>query len=505
MLPPAPFAFQSRIRQKKGTNKLMPRRSRGVLLPPVPARQPRRADVYLALRNWVLEGLVAPGERLPSTREAAADYGVSRGLMEEVYTQLLDEGLLERSVGRGTFIANHEGRSSVVARAGESVYDALSVSTRGLELASNRACRVPHEFKAFNAGVADTNEFPWKTWQRIQARAARDLRCADMNFTDPRGLPALRTSLAHHLTQLRGLRCTADQVIVFNSMHQALYLLALLLINPGDTVWAEDPGYPGARAALKLAGAVVASIPVDHAGLCIEVGLKRAPNSRLVYVTPAHQFPTGAVMSVERRLALLNWAEKHDAWVLEDDYDGEFQYVGQPMTPLYSLHERGRVLYLGTLSKSMFVSLRLAFAVVPEGMVEHLANIRTQIDAFNAPLTQLAMSRFMDEGHFSTHVRRMRGVYAAKCAAVTEGLAPLCACGWTWEDTTMGVQILLHHPDAQEVRRTAKASGLAVHLLSSYRHKPVQGDGLLLRFGGLSIPTIRRGVEQLVSAARPAV
>lgn len=206
-------------------------------------------------------------------------------------------------------------------------------------------------------------------------------------------------------------------------------------------------------------------------------------------------------MSVERRVALLNWAEKRDAWILEDDYDGEFQYVGQPMAPLHSLDQHDRVLYLGTLSKSMFVSLRLAFAVVPEPMVEHLANIRTQLDAFNAPLAQLAMSRFMDEGHFSAHVRRMRGVYADKCAIVTGALAPLSDRGWTWDDITTSVQIMLHHPDAQEVRRTARAGGLALHLLSSYRHKAAQDDGLLLRFGGLSVPTIRRGVEQLVSAA----
>jgi len=171
------------------------------------------------------------------------------------------------------------------------------------------------------------------------------------------------------------------------------------------------------------------------------------------------------------------------------------------LTPLYSLDRHARVLYLGTLSKSMFVSLRLAFAVVPEVMVEQLANIRSQFDAFSAPLAQLAMSRFMDEGHFSTHVRRMRGVYAAKCAVCREGLAPLADCGWTWEANTVGVQILLHHPDAREVRRTAEASGLALHFLNSYRHKPAKDDGLLLRFGGLSVSAIRAGLERLVSAA----
>jgi GntR family transcriptional regulator/MocR family aminotransferase len=479
----------------------MPRRSRGVLLPPVPVRHPRRVDVYLALRNSVLAGLLAPGERLPSSRKAAADYGVSRGLLEEVYSQLMDEGLLERTVGRGTFIANRPARPAVPARIEKAPPSALSVSTRGHKLASNRTSRAPDEFKPFNAGVADTDEFPWKIWQTIQARAAHDLKRADMNFTDPRGLPALRSALAHHLAQLRGVRCTAEQIIIFNSTHQALYSMALLLMNPGDTAWMEDPGYPGARAALELAGAVIVNIPVDAEGLRVAVGLRFAPTSRLAYVTPSNQFPSGVAMSLERRIALLNWAEKADSWVLEDDYDGEFRYVGQPLTPLYSLDRHARVLYLGTLSKSMFVSLRLAFAVVPEVMVEQLANIRSQFDAFSAPLAQLAMSRFMDEGHFSTHVRRMRGVYAAKCAVCREGLAPLADRGWTWEANTVGVQIMLRHSDSQEVRRTAEASRLALHFLNSYRHKPAKDDGLLLRFGGLSINAIRPGIEQLVSAA----
>jgi GntR family transcriptional regulator / MocR family aminotransferase len=187
-------------------------------------------------------------------------------------------------------------------------------------------------------------------------------------------------------------------------------------MDPDDQAWMEDPGYPGARAALALAGAAVVNIPVDREGMQVAAGLRRAPNARLAYVTPPHQFPMGVAMSAERRFALLDWAEKHDAWILEDDYDGEFRYVGQPLTPLYSLDQHARVLYLGTLSKSMFVSLRLAFAVVPEAMVEQTVNIRTQFDAFSAPLSQLAMSRFMDEGHFSTHVRQ--------CAACTPTSAP---------------------------------------------------------------------------------
>src|SRR5258708_30427213 len=190
----------------------MPRYARGVLLPPVVAERPRRASVYRTLRNAVLEGVLVPGDQLPSSRRAAADYGVSRGLLEEVYSQLMEEGFLERGVGRGTFIASQVSRLPPPSAAGRAPQRMLSASVRGLRLAGNLTCREPEEFKPFNAGVADTSEFPWKAWQRLQGRAVRDLKRADMNFADPRGLAALRAALAHYLATLRGARGSPKQV-----------------------------------------------------------------------------------------------------------------------------------------------------------------------------------------------------------------------------------------------------------------------------------------------------
>ena len=480
----------------------MPRRPQGALLPPAPGTPPRRAALYRSLRNAVLEGLLQPGERLPSSRQAAADYGVSRGLVEEVYAQLMEEGFLSRSVGRGSFIAAQVSRLSaqIVAKPTPTA----APSRRGARLASNVSCREPEEFRPFNAGVADSAEFPWKVWQRLQARASRELGRASLDFADPRGLPELRQALAHHLAQLRGMRCGAGQIVVFNSAQQALYAIALLLLDPGDAAWVEDPGYPGAWAALELAGARLTYVPADSEGLDVAAGIKCAPRARLVYVTPPHQYPTGAALSMERRIALLDWAQKHKAWVLEDDYDGEFRYAGQPLTPLHSLDLGGRVLYLGTLSKSMFVSLRLAFAVVPEPLVEPLANIRSQLDTFSPPLAQLTMSRFMDEGHFSAHVRRMRGVYAAKYLQLTTGLAPLAARGWSLPENPVGLHVLLHHRDGALVRRVVRSSGLDLGLLSSYRNRPARDDGLLLRFGGLNSAQITSGTAALLRAAGAA-
>jgi GntR family transcriptional regulator/MocR family aminotransferase len=482
----------------------MARRSRGALLPPVRAGRVRRRDLYRALRTAVLEGVLAPGERLPSSRQAGADYGVSRGLVEEVYGQLTEEGFLDRAVGRGTFVAGRAARLIAPAARHGGQRHPPAPSRRGLAAVAGALCREPPASRPFNAGIADTSAFPWKTWQRLQARAARELGPAALDFADPRGLPALREAIARYLAQLRGIRCKPGQVIVFSSAQQALCSLAVLLLDRGDPVWIENPGYPGARAALDLAGAAITPVPVDGEGIRVEIGARRAPRARLAYLTPSHQYPTGAALSLERRIALLDWAAKNDAWLVEDDYDGEFRYAGQPLTALYSLDPHARVLYVGTLSKAMFVSLRLAYAVVPEGLVEPLASLRTQLDGFTPALPQMVMSLFMDEGHFSSHLRRMRAAYGAKRAELVEGLSPLAARGWTWSSNPAGLHLLVRHRAGDYVRRIAAASPLDLALLGSYRVGAASDDGLFLRFGGLDLASLRGGVAGLVAVALKA-
>jgi len=481
---------------------LLVRQARGVLLPPVRAGRVRRRDLYRVLRTAVLEGVLAPGERLPSSRQAAADYGVSRGLMEEVFGQLTEEGFLDRAVGRGTFVAvRAAGLIPPTTQEGLQRH-APAPSRRGLAFVANAACREPPAPRPFNAGTADTRDFPWKVWQRLQNRAGRELGHAAMDFADPRGVPALRGAIARYLAQLRGLRCRPEQVIVFSSAQQALCALAVLLLDRGDGVWVEDPGYPGALAAFELAGATVTPVPVDGEGMRVEIGVRRAPHARLAYLTPAHQYPTGVALSLERRIALLDWAGREDSWVVEDDYDGEFRYTGQPLTALRSLDPHARVLYVGTLSKAMFVSLRLAYAVVPEALVEPLASLRTQLDGFTPALPQMAMSLFMEEGHFSSHLRRMRAAYGAKRAELVEGLTPLAARGWAWSSNPAGLHLLVRHPAGDYVRAIAAASSLDLALLSSYRVGSARDDGLFLRFGGLGPASLRAGVAALVAVER---
>lgn len=477
------------------------RHSKGALLPPASKKDRlRRADLYGALRNAVLEGVLPSGERLPSTRRAAADYGVSRGLMEEVFAQLADEGLFERFVGRGTFVSSGltELKKPSRTRTGTSRGD---LSRRGLTAAANAACREPDQPRPFNAGIADTSEFPWKIWWRLQMRATRELARTALDFADPRGLPDLRSAIAKYLAQYRGIRCTPGQVVIFNSAQQALNALAILLLQRGEAVWIEDPCYLGARAAFELAGAVPVPIAVDDDGLLVEAAIQRAPRARMAYVTPSHQYPTGVVLSLQRRIELLQWASRHRLWIVEDDYDGEFRYAGQPLSSLYSLDAQAQVIYLGSLNKSMFVSLRLAYVVVPEELVELLANIRTQMDGFSPAVQQMTMALFMEEGYFASHLRRMRAVYGAKRKALVDGLASLAASGWTWSNNPAGMSLLVRHKNGAYVRKIARASSLDLALLSRYSARFTREDGLFLRFGALDYKNIHGGIQELTAVA----
>lgn len=478
------------------------RKSRGALLPPIRAGRVRRGDLYSTLRAALLEGVLAPGERLPSTRQAAADYGVSRGMLEEVFAQLTEEGFLDRAVGRGTFVTSTMSRLSAPLARNRNQRSAVTSSRRGARIAGNAACREPKRLRAFNAGIADTSEFPWKTWLRMQARAARELGRDALTFADPRGLPNLRTAIARYLAQFRGIRCHAGQVLVFNSSQQALNAISVLLLDRGDPIWIEDPCYLGARAAFTLAGANIMPVVVDDEGICVDAGIQRSPHARLAYVTPTHQYPSGVALSLERRISLLEWAAQNKSWIVEDDYDGEFRYEGQPLTTLHALDSHARVLYVGTLNKSMFVSLRLAYAILPEELVEPLANIRTQLDGFTPAEQQMTMSLFMDEGHFSSHLRRMRALYGSKRAALLEELAPLASLGWTWPANPAGMHLLVRHEQGGYVRSVAARSGLELALLSAYRAARRSDDGLLLRFGALDEATVRAGAETLVAASR---
>ena len=473
----------------------MPKASRGALLPPLGVTRVRRKDIYRQLRNGILDGTLPSKTRLPSTRGLAREYKVSRTTVEDVYQQLETEGFLLRLRGSGSFV------SSIfrAARTTRTKSASIFLSKRGARLAADARCREPDRVQAFDAGVPDTDSFPGSIWKRCIHRTLRELDRRALNHADPRGYWPLRSALARHLAQFRGVNASPERIVVFSSSQQALLALSILLLEPGDAAWLEDPGYPGARAAFRLAGAHSVPVPVDEAGLIVPVGRRRAPRARLCYVTPAHQYPTGVVLAPERRLELLAWAQSHDAAVIEDDYDGEFRHVGQPLTALQALDSDERVIHVGTLSKAMFLSLRLAYAVLPAFMVEPLANLRTQLDSFPPLTVQAGLAAFIDEGHLAAHVRRMRAIYAEKRSRLIANLASLADARWDIGPNAAGVHVALFEPDAGMARSVASKSKLSLATLSNYSMRSVKRDGLFLRYGGLPLDVIEVGAAKLQS------
>lgn len=422
---------------------------------------------------------------------------MSRTTIEVVYEQLASEGLIVRGVGRGSFVADVR----PALRPASVPPSTVAVSARGSRLSADKRCREPLEIVPFNAGVPDARLFPVDSWERCRRRALNDAGPMLLNSCDTRGLQPLREQLSRYLAQFRGVRATPDEVLIFESTSQALTALFLLLADPGEQVLVEDPGYPAASAAAQLADLTVVPVPVDGAGLDIEAGQRTAPDARLAYVTPAHQYPTGVTMTQLRRQALLAWAAERDGVVIEDDYDADFRYHGEPLTTLRALDGGARVIYLGTLSKAMFLGLRLAYAVVPAPLVEPLTNLKAQLAGFPPIATQATLSRFIEQGYLAAHMRAMRRVYAEKLSWLVEALKPMLTTGWESGPATAGLHFILYEPAPGIAARVAAASGLSLDTLSHYARLPLARDGLSLRFGGLTRNQIEQGAAALCAVS----
>ena len=473
----------------------MSRKAQGALLLANPPLRLKRGGLYARLRDAIIDGTLAARQRLPASRVLADEHGVSRSTVEAVYDQLMSEGLVERHVGRGSFV------TAMTVRAPKSAAvpfaSSMPPSERGAQLGADARGREPMRLQPFNAGVPDVSTFPQQAWERCLRQATRSVPSGWLNHCDAMGYRPLREALARYLAQFRGIRADADQVLVFGSTAQAFHALCLLLLDPGDRVWCEDPGYPNAVSILTLVGAEPVPVPVDGCGIDVAAGKRIAADARMAYVTPAHQYPTGARMAHERRRSLLDWAHATGAVVVEDDYDADFRYRGEPLTTLHALDGGCRTLYLGTLSKSMFLGLRVAYAVVPASLAERLANIRALLDGFPPVHAQMALARFIEEGHLSAHVRHMRRAYESKLSALLEGVQPLLAQGWEVGPADAGLHVVLFESAPGEAARVARRVDMALRPLSNYAQRSLPRNGLSLGFGGLSIEEIREGAAQL--------
>ena len=478
------------------------------------APEPLYQQLYAEIRGAILAGRLPPGTRLPSSRALAASLEVARATVVCAFEQLVAEGYLESCSGSGTFVARDLPDDLLHARppAAPQRSDASTpgLSRRGRALAATKVGASPPIQGAprpFQYGAPDSAGLPLELWSRLAVRRFRSPAPELLAYGDPAGYRPLREAIATYLAAARGVRCRADQVIVVSGSQQGLDLAARLLLDPGDQAWMEDPGYLGARGALQAAGAELVPVPVDAEGLDVAAGARLAPRARLAYVTPSHQFPTGATMSLSRRLALLAWARSADAWVLEDDYDSEYRYAGRPLAALQGLDDAGRVIYIGTFSKVLFPSLRLGYLVVPPALAEAFAAARALADDHSPTVLQAIVADFMAEGHFVRHIRRARERYAERQAALVAAARPL-AGRLDVAPAAAGMHLVGLLPpgaDDRALAREASRYGVDTVPLSAYAIRPLPRGGLVLGYSAFTPSQLRDAVARLGPALRAVV
>jgi GntR family transcriptional regulator/MocR family aminotransferase len=474
---------------------------------------PLYRQLYEGLRQAILTHRLAPGARLPSTRVLASELGISRYTVVDAFRQLYAEGYLEGKVGAGTYVTRtvpddllHPHQAVLAASAPGRGRRPQAQRSAGQVALSHQLLEArlqqPSYSQAFQVGVPALDAFPSTLWGQLVARHARALPASLHGYLHPAGYAPLRQAIATYLATARGVRCTAEQVIVVNGSQQGIALTAQVLLNPGEAAWMEDPGYPGAKGALLSAGARLIPVPIDAEGLDVEAGKARCAEARLAFVTPAHQCPLGVTMSLPRRLALLEWAQEAGAWIIEDDYDSEYRYVGRPFAALQGLDMAGRVIYAGTFSKVLFPALRLGYLVVPPDLVEAFVAARLFADMHSPVLEQAVVAEFITEGHFARHIRRMRVLYAERQAALVEAAQQLSA--WlTIRPSEAGLHTLGWLPagsDDQAIAQLAAQHQIITPPLSHYYIEPGEQRGLLLGYASGPIPAIHAGIRRLAAA-----
>jgi GntR family transcriptional regulator / MocR family aminotransferase len=468
--------------------------------------RPLYRQIYEAIRTAILSGEFAHGKRLAATRALARELGVSRITVLNAYEQLFAEGYLDGKGGAGTFVAaelpDNLLKTETVKRSKQKKTDApLRLSTFGQKLAAKDVgsirARTIARFQPFQNGLTAVDKFPFGIWSRIATRVHRNPSCEVLGYGDPQGYFPLREVIAAHLRSARGVNCTPGQVIITSGAQQALDLAARIFLSEKDSILIEDPCYQEARSAFAAIGAKIIPVPVDAEGLNLSGAKQKA---KLVYVTPSHQYPLGVTMSLPRRLALLEWARTNNAWIIEDDYNSEFRYAGRPLASLQGLDQGGRVIYVGTFSKTIFPSMRIGCAVVPPELVGIFTTARAINDTHSSLIDQAILTEFIGDGHFERHVRRMRTLYAerqqtliAECEKNLTGLLSV-------KKADAGMHVVGWLPEGvsdKAIGGKAAEQNLKLAPISAYCVKKLRRGGLILGYTAFEKNQIKEGVKKL--------
>lgn len=471
-------------------------------------------QVYETLRRRILSGQLPAGAQLPSTRALARQIAVSRMTVVNAYEQLLAEGYIEGKSGSGTYVASVlpeellEIKNKKRRQNDSKVNGQTTLSRRGHLLASfdhaYLRARTDTNFSAFHYGLPAMDAFPFEIWARLASRRLQKMSVSLFGSGNPAGYEPLRRAVAAYLQTSRAVRCEPEQVLIVAGAQQALSLIAQVLIDENDVVWTEDPCYLGSRNVFAAAGARIVSVSVDREGFDLQCALQKNRTARLVCVTPSHQFPLGVVMSLARRLALIEWARANNAWIVEDDYDSEFRYSGRPLASLQGLDASGRVIYVGTFSKTVFPALRLGYLVVPENLVDVFTAARALTDSHSPSIDQAILTGFIEEGHFARHIRRMRALYAERQSALVAAAKKNLAGLLDVSQDEAGMHLVGWLPENfsdKIASEKAAEQGVATKPLSAYSSEQfLQRGGLILGYTAFSAGQIRNGVERLAKA-----
>ncbi len=471
---------------------------------------PLHRQVYDGFRSAILRGDLRPGQRVPSSRDLAAELRISRLPVLNAYAQLMAEGYFESRAGAGTFVAGDLPESLTSCRRPTS---RPAEARSGPRPAARRAALYPsyerfpwaRGWGAFGLHQPALEHFPFHIWASLVARHSLSPRVTALHRFDPLGSEPFREAICEYLRTSRAVRCDPRQVIIVSGSQQALDISARVLLDPGNTVWVEEPGYWLARNLLTGAGCRLAPVPVDEEGLDVATGVKLARAARVAYVTPSHQFPLGATMSLRRRLELLNWAQRSGSWIIEDDYDSEYRYESMPVASLQGLDSNSRVVYIGTFSKVLFPSLRLGYIVIPSDLVGRFVAVRYATDIFPPYLTQEAMADFMREGHFARHIRRTRLLYRERRTALVENLAREFGDRLEVHGAEAGMHLVVTLPERlndTEVAVNAAAAGLWLWPLSTAYAAEPRRHGFILAFGSTTPAEMPGAVRRLRAALR---
>ncbi len=471
---------------------------------PTQASMPLHGRIQRAIRQLIIDGRLERGKPLPASRSLSRSLGVSRDTVESAYAQLHAEGFIDRQVGRGSFVAQTPELKSrqLRPRPRSARKPSAQLSIRGAALFKLDAVTEIEKPRPFAPGVPDTRSFPLALWERLHRQVIKELGADALCHADPQGVQPLRQAIADYLNLERGARTTAAQVLILTSSQQALSLCATMLFDPGERIYIENPVYQGARKAFDAAGLISVPVSLDQQGMTLAAIISDPKPGRGVFVTPSHQFPTGTTLPLERRLQLIDWAQRHDAFILEDDYDSEFHYAGKPTACLQGLDTHDRTLYIGTFTKSLFPGLRIGYAVLPQSLVKPMTAARTLGDGHNASIAQYTLARFIEGGYFGIHIRSMRRIYAQRLEALQqlvhkhlfEFVRPQVPAG--------GLQMpcmLICDLNEQTVIEAAARFGIELVGLSSLHADTTDMKGFLIGFAAYTPAELEAAIHKLAA------